>query len=662
MRILGLSGLFGTEQDDYPPRVPTGFFHDAAAALVVDGVAVAAVEEERLNREKHTNKFPVLAAAACLNEAGLTVGDLDGVAYFFDEEFTDQELHLECLKDAKLPFRPSRQLIKERLTTALGPGLTPERIHFVPHHLTHAAAAFRDSGFEDSLVAVIDGNGEAEGVSFYEGRQGRLTLLRGYERRHSLGHFYAAVTRFIGYQDFDEYKVMGLASYGDPERFGPLLSGLLRLEPAGDYHLDVAGLPKLLLDSGLVPRRSRESFSQTYADLAAASQHLLEQAADHLLGYWRETTGLDRLAMAGGVAQNTTYNGRLLASGTFSEVFVHPASHDAGSALGAAYEVERRLGGEGEGTPRPLRSPYLGPGLGPADAIERQLDAWRPHITWRRMERPATETASLLAGGEVVAWVQGRSEFGPRALGNRSILADPREAANRDRVNLLVKKREEYRPLAPSVLDEAAEDLFLIPGTQADHGYMGFVVGVRPERRADLGAVTHTDGTARIQRVSRSANPRYHELIREFGLLTGVPVLLNTSFNNHAEPIVQDVDDAVTTLLTTGLSKLVVDDYLVECAASAPDEAFDRLVPRVPAFCQVETVVNARGSRVAIRRRNSTYGVDVDPETAALLVAATGAPLGELLLSISRQDVVRKEIQTLWEERLVSLRPATEAP
>ncbi|MGY1456753.1 carbamoyltransferase family protein [Streptomyces sp. SS8] len=659
MRILGLSGLFGTEHDDYPPDVSPKFFHDAAAALVVDGVVLAAAEEERFNREKHTNRFPLGATGACLDEAGIGLDEIDAVAYFFDEDFTDRELRLECLNNPRLAFRGSRDLIRERLEKAFGGSLDTERIHFVRHHLTHAEAAYCDSGQAEALVAVVDGNGECEGVSFYAGRPTELTHLVSFPRSDSLGHFYTALTRFTGYYPFDEYKVMGLAPYGDHQRFLPLLSRLCSLGEAGSYTLDVAGLPALLLDAGLTPRRAGDAFDQVYADLAAAGQRLLEDVMFHLLRYWQRATGLTALAVAGGVGQNTSLNGRLLREGPFTDVYVHPASHDGGSALGAAYAVDRKLR-RAPRTRTRLPHVYLGPALGDRTVLTAELERWSSFVTWEEPRDIAARAAGLLVGGEVIGWAQGRSEYGPRALGNRSILADPRPPGNKDRVNSLIKFREAYRPLAPAVLDTRAAEFFELPPTGADHSYMGFVVDVRADRRDALGAVTHVDGTARVQIVRQEQNPLYWRLIEAFGELTGVPVVLNTSFNNNAEPMVQDSRDVLRTLLSTGLSTVVLGPFLVSGRQREPSALLELALSLSP-FCMVSSRHDARGNRTVLCRRNAPeHAQAVSESTAALVRRATTVacvPVRDLLTEDDNPDHVAAELRALWERRLIDLSP-----
>ncbi|MFG2472592.1 carbamoyltransferase [Streptomyces canus] len=658
--ILGLSGLFSSEHDDYPPGVAAEFYHDSAAALVADGRVVAAVEEERFNREKHTNAFPLTAVSACLKQAGIAPDEIGAVAYFFEEGYTDAELMRECVRDPSLRFRPSRQVIQQRLS-GLGRVFRPDQVHFVNHHLTHARAAYRDSGADTALVSVIDGNGETDGVSFYAARGGTLTRLRSYPREHSLGHFYTALTRFIGYRSFDEYKVMGLAPYGEPGRFRELLSGLYQLEDDGGYRLDTAGLEAALFAAGLSPRRTADPFLGIYADLATAGQKLLEDIALHLVRYWQEATELPTLCMAGGVAQNTSLNGRVLELERFAEVFVHPASHDGGAALGAAYEVEHRLGAAPR-RPRPLAHAYLGPAIEEDQELLRELEAWSDFVRWEKPTDIAGAAADRLAAGDIVGWAQGRSEFGPRALGNRSILADPRPAANRGRVNDLVKQREEYRPLAPAVLDTRAGKYFVLPGGKGDHSYMGFVVDVRHEYRDRLAAITHIDGTARLQTVGQTQNPLFWRLIERFGELTGLPVLLNTSFNNNAEPIVQSARDVITCLLTTGLPCVALGPYLVTKRETA-DTAYLNLAPALPAFCFLESRHDANGEHIVVRGRHRARREATVSRSVADLIGRTcsgkNGPAASLLAPSDDPDRIAAELRGLWERRLVALAPAT---
>jgi predicted NodU family carbamoyl transferase len=652
MRVLGLSGLFSTEEAEYPPDVSPAFFHDAAACLVEDGRIVAAVEEERVSRDKHTNRFPIGAVAECLEIAGLRLPDIDTIGYFFDDAFTDRELMLAGLYRPDLPLLACQDLILTRLSEGLRAPAPVGKIFSARHHESHAATAYFHSGFEPALVVVMDGNGENESTSVFAGRGGVLRPLHTYPRNVSLGHYYTLLTRFAGYQDFDEYKVMGLAPYGNPERFADLFAETYQLEQDGEFQLDVDGLASYLLDRGIRPRRSAEPMTAVYRDLAAAGQCALERIARHVIEHWAAVTGLPCLCLAGGVAQNTSLNGRLLSSGSFRGIYVHPAPHDAGAAMGAALLAVQRAGG----TPQPLPDVYLGRDIGSTERIERTLHRWRDQLNWTVPDDLAAAAASLLADGEVIGWAQGRAEFGPRALGNRSLFADPRPTANRDRVNRLIKQREGYRPFAPVVAEADAARFFDLPDATADYGYMGFVIDVRPEYRDQLAAVTHVDGTARVQVLRPGANPALARLLAEFGSRTGVPVLLNTSFNNYAEPIVHTVEDAIVCLLTTGLSALAVGPFLVRRRAAADELPLGALRISLMPHCDVVTVWSAAGRETMVRRRSSKRYSLVVSERLGRLVAE-GGTIDGLGLPPGESAALAGELGRLWDRRLIRLTP-----
>jgi predicted NodU family carbamoyl transferase len=657
--ILGLSGLFGTEHDDPSPDRFQAFYHDSAAALVASGRTLAAVEEERLSREKHSNHFPGAAARACLEVAGVRPAELTGIAYFFDEAFTDVELDLMAAGDPQLVHRPSRETVVGRLSDALGADLSGVPVHFARHHDAHAASAFYDSGLSRALVVVSDGNGEAEGISVYLGEPGGLRRLHAYPREQSLGHFYTAVTRLLGYREFDEYKVMGLASSGDPRPWRSALDGLYALGPAGTYRLDHATVLSRLIRAGARPRRAWEPLTASHRDLAAAAQEALERVTLHVVRHWLAETGLRTLCLAGGVAQNTSLNGRLLGlgPGVLDEVTVPASPHDAGAALGAAMLVDaadRPPPRSGPGR-RYTAGPFLGPHLGEPAEVAARLAAWTGLVEVDQVDDLEREIAAELAAGAVVGWAQGRSEFGPRALGNRSILADPRPAANRDRVNRLVKKREDYRPFAPVVPEPHAGRFFDLGDVRADHSHMGFVVDVLPAARSALGAVTHIDGTARVQVLRPGQNPALWSLLTAFGELTGVPVLLNTSFNNYAEPIVQTVDDAVACLLSTGLTLLGIDRYRVRPVGDIGVLLRGLRVALMP-FCRLVHTVDRTGERWAVVRTPTPGRRTEVSETCGELLRRGGS-VADRGLGRTEEDPLAEEVRLLWDRRLVRLMP-----
>src|SRR5262249_21513820 len=347
---------------------------------------------------------------------------------------------------------------------------------------------------------------------------------------------YLGATRHLGYRFGDEYKVMGLAPYGDPHAYRNVFESIYTLEEKGDYSLAPGAVAEYesvnysAFVNGLQPRRRGDNFTQQHTDFAAALQNTLETIVLHVVQYWSKSTGIPNLCFGGGVAHNCSLNGVILRLGLFSDVFVHPASHDAGAAEGAALTVVHQCGRSPRRAVR-LISASVGPTLGSAADIAQMLNCWSSLIEVEPQDDVVDKAARLLAKGHVLGWAQGASEFGPRALGNRSIIADPRPKENQTRINSMVKKRESFRPFAPVVTPEAASTYFEIPETRANYDFMSFVVKVREERCAELGAVTHVDQTARLQVINPAGNERFYRLVQRFGEITGTPVLLNTSFN-----------------------------------------------------------------------------------------------------------------------------------
>jgi carbamoyltransferase len=493
-------------------------------------------------------------------------------------------------------------------------------------------------------------------------RGGELEALRSLSVPESLGLFYLSVIRYLGYDLFDEYKVMGLAPYGDPAVYREALQAAYKLLPEGRWSICEDRLVEAL--NAYPARRKGAPFTEQHQDLAAALQEALETLAFHLIGYFRETTGHRNLALAGGVSLNCTMTGKLLESGLFDGVFVQPASHDGGCALGAALYEWSRL------NPIDLldlhvEHVYWGSEVGPEDAILNELQRWERLVRTERMDDVISSTAKMLAGDAVVGWVQGRSEYGPRALGNRSILADPRPAANKDRINRMIKKRESYRPFAPSVLEEELHSIFEI----SDHAdvlrFMGFTAQVRPELRASLGAITHVDGSARLQTVSRKTNPKYWELIDAFRQETGIPLLLNTSFNNNAEPIVDSVRDAVVCYLTTGLDMLIVDNFLITRRDDVFEEAFLAFSAWLPEHHFVREVFerDADGRRISAVEIASSYDERrcqrISRRMREFLFSDTSAALPDEMSPDDRKTFVI-ELRELWSERWIRLNDPSE--
>ncbi len=567
------------------------FYHDAAACLVRDGRIVAAAQEERFTRVKHDAAFPTRAVAYCLGEGGLAVSDLDAVA-FYDKPF----LTFERLLETYLAFAPRglgsflRAMpvwLKQKLWT---PDVIAKELRFdgpllfTEHHESHAASAFFPSPFARAAVLTADGVGEWATTSFGVGEGSRLRLLAEQHFPHSLGLLYSAFTYFCGFRvNSGEYKLMGLAPYGEPRFVDTVLSELIDLKPDGSFrlNLDYFTYPVGLAMTGHRfaglfggPRRAPEGpLTQRELDLARSIQAVTEEVVLRLARHVHRETGESNLCLAGGVALNCVANGRLLREGPFENVWIQPAAGDAGGALGAALAAWHAWAG-GPRTPVPgdaMQGSFLGPSFSPeevAAVLEREGLGERLDTEDELTRR----TAKLLAEGHTVGWFQGRMEFGPRALGHRSILADPRGLGVQRTVNLKIKFRESFRPFAPAVLAARAGELFVL---DAESPYMLLVAPVRGASGTGTGlgrrhhvespipAVTHVDGSARVQTVTPERTPLFHRLLRAFEAETGCPVLVNTSFNVRGEPIVCTPEDALRVFRRTHLDALVLGPYLV---------------------------------------------------------------------------------------------------
>jgi len=665
MLCLGFSGGLNLVHEN-PLEIPSAFTHDGAAVLVRDGEVVAAIEEERLNRIKHSNKFPVNSLRFCLERQGIQMRDIDCFAFYATQEYCNALLaRIFLSRPAMKTQLEAKTVMHQLLQRQFECEIDPARITFVRHHMAHAVSAYALSGFERSLVVAIDGYGDFLSGLVAIGEGGSLRETETFPQSKSLGVLYLDVIQFLGYGPFDEYKVMGLAPYGNPDTYRPILRGLYELLPDGGYELYLDRVPAALMGQIKI-RKKGEPFTQQHKDLSAALQEALEEIVMHMMRHRRYATGQRNLCLAGGVAHNCTMNGKILYSGLFDRVFVQPASHDAGCALGAALYVSQL-----QGKPAPCKQMehvYWGTDVDDGDAVAAELRRWQGLISFERSPNVARDAAKLMADGYVVGWVQGQSEFGPRALGNRSILADPRPAENKGRINQMVKKREAYRPFAPSVLEEDAGEFFDLPPGSEPFPFMIFVVNVREDKRELLQAITHVDGTARIQTVSRKSNRRYWELIRAFKDITGIPVLLNTSFNNNVEPIVDSVRDAVVSYLTTGLDYLVVGDFIARKSASSWE---DRLLLEVslPEYVRIQQTraYTGPGKTATMCEMRTTFDsqihVPISVQLCRLLMALEGQPsilelfqLHAIESESERQGLVH-ELTELWVQRLVQFHP-----
>ncbi|MBS2966521.1 hypothetical protein KGA66_26010 [Actinocrinis puniceicyclus] len=583
MKVIGFSGLHnsvaykrralpGLDEREY--RVIQGL--DSAAALVVDGEVRAAAAEERYTGEKATGAFPVNALRECLDRAGLRPDELDAVAHGF--AYRAAELALD---DPYLAERYAQVYDPAVQTTWLSesfPGVDwASRLVPVPHHLAHAASAYYPSGFQDGLVLVADGMGETESLTVATGVGGKLEVLYRVPAMHSLGTLYGVFTLYLGFDMMmDEYKVMGLAAFGDRKRHFTELMNMVRLRDQGVVTVPFLAADRTLLERethrGVLaeltelfgpPRVPGSPVEQRHRDIAASLQATVETCLLHVLRHYRRETGLRDLCYAGGVALNCTANGLIARSRLFDRVFIPPGAGDDGSAVGAALYVQATR--EPETPITAMSMPYWGSTYTAeqiGSVVRTRTDCEVRHLP--DYAELAADTAAALERGEVVAWFQGGMEFGPRALGNRSILADPRDERMRDHINALIKRREDFRPFAPVVTAESAAELFEIePGQEDRYRHMLFTTKTRAEHRDRLGAVTHFDGTARVQSLRGEDNPRLWGLLNAFAARTGVPVLLNTSFNLRGQPIVRDPGTAVDTFLRGGLDRLVIGDFVL---------------------------------------------------------------------------------------------------
>jgi carbamoyltransferase len=650
MKILGISGTLQLihEKSD-------GEKHDAAAVLLIDGSVVSAIEEERLNRIKHTDKFPGQAIRFVLRQAGISMKDLDQICYYSLPNY-----FFEKGEPISLAGK-----IQEVARVALGCEIDEKKLYFVHHHLAHAFSTFCMSGFQRSLVLSIDGQGDGISGMVLNGEGKKLDVLEKYSIPNSLGVYYLHVIYLLGYRQFDEYKVMGLAPYGNPGAYRDIFKSFYTLLPEGRYSIDLKKVKKLYL---LAPRRQKgEPFTQVHKNIAAALQESVEEIVMHILRYYQTKTRHTRLCLAGGVAHNCSMNGKILYSGMFEEVFVQPAAHDAGCALGAALYRYHEL--ESQAKFSTLTHLYWGTPTGDSDTILKTLTCWEDFLQYEKVDKIARTAAQLMAEGAVVGWMQGRSEFGPRALGNRTIAADPRPPENKDIINEMVKKREAYRPFAPSVMEEYVEEYFQLPAKTGKFPYMIFVVKVKQDKQRLLGAITHVDGTARIQTVSAETNPLYWQLIDEFRKITGIPIILNTSFNNNAEPIVDSVNDAIVCYITTRLNYLVIGDYLIK-KKEVPPETHTKLLPFLPRhniLIQTNRYISMNEpARIYEIKNNFENGYQAELSSGVfhILNQADGKTSLEELMkktNVPGEETKKKildEILDLWGKRFIGLNPA----
>lgn len=549
------------------------FDHDTAFSLIKDGVLIAALEEERFNREKHTRLTPVESINQCLRAADIDRNDISYVGINLKPSLLYRD---RLLKYSARFFPHSLRyfqncvivniIVSSRVAAIRRIFPRKVKIIFINHHLSHAASVFFVSEFEKAAILTTDAFGEISASAFFVGEGNKIRLLAAQSLPDSLGLLYNVFTLFLGFGYYDAGKVMGLAPYGEPSYYDHFQE-IIRLLPEGGIKIDLSyfnyhlysyenyATRKFYKIFGQ-PRQRESPIEKRYRDIAASLQKRIEDALLHMARYLYERTKCKNLCLAGGVALNSVANGRILQETPFENIFIQPAAGDAGCSLGCAYYIHHQILDK----PRTfvMRDAYTGISYSEVE-IEEELK--RKNLKYTRYEDIEAQTAKRLADGKIVGWFQGRMEFGPRALGNRSILADPRDAKMKDIVNERVKHREGFRPFAPSILEEEAGNYF-----ECDYPspYMTLVYRVEPEKRSVIPAVTHIDGTARVHTVAEETNPRYYKLIKEFAKITGVPVILNTSFNVRGEPIVCSPYDAVQCYLKTEMDCLVMSNYILE--------------------------------------------------------------------------------------------------
>ena len=558
------------------------FYHDAAACLIKDGKIVAAASEERFTRKKYDESFPINAIKYCLKEAGITIDEIDYIG-FYDKPFLKFErilsTYLSVFPRGLISFYSALPIwLKKKLWI---PQIIRKELNykgkiiFIDHHLSHAASSFLVSPFEKAAILTLDGVGEWETGTKGKGEGNKITLTHSINFPHSLGLLYSAFTYYLGFRvNSAEYKVMGLASYGKPTYYDLIKKEIVDIKEDGSFKLNMKYFAYhygLVMTSkrfhklfGGPPRKPESEVTERHQDIAASIQKVTEEIVLKMVNSLYKETKIDNLCLAGGVALNCVANGRIWRETPFKNIFIQPAAGDAGGAVGVAFYIWNSILNK----PREFiwQDNYLGPQFS-KEEIRKFLEERK--IPYQELEDKdlIKKVAKLIAEGAIIGWFQGRMEWGPRALGNRSVLADPRRTDMKELVNKMIKFREEFRPFAPSILEEFAGEYL---DMDIPSPYMLFTANVKEEKKKVIPAVTHVDGTSRHQTVNKKQNPRYYALLYEFYKLTGVPVLLNTSFNLRSEPIVLSPSDAYLCFMRSGLDYLVLENFLLDKKEQPP--------------------------------------------------------------------------------------------
>ena len=562
----------------------SSYAHESSCSLIKDGEIKSIIEEERLNREKHTWKLPILSIKKCLEMEKISINDIDHFTFFWQpkKEISGNLNHFiryfpSTLNTLIASSGGGEMNSIERINAMkkIGNALQEEfnlsnrpQIEFTEHHLAHVASSFFVSEFEKSAILILDGRGESISTSMYSGEKNKITKISETKVPHSLGHFYAAITDYLGFKPFfDEWKVMGMSAYGKDD-YVEKFSNLIELSPNGQFRLNLKyfnfhthGSSKWVSDYFIKEfgeKRSPDSeYDQRHFDIAFGLQRIIEKIGVHLANFLYDQTKTPNLCLAGGVALNVLMNREIILQTPFTNLFIQPIAHDAGTSFGSAlYFYHHKLKKDRSFQ---FKHTYWGPEYSNVQIEKVLLDS---NLTYHKSNNIAQETAQQIANEKIVGWFQGRMEAGPRALGNRSITVSPLKAEMKDRLNERVKRREYFRPFAPSILEERVSDFFEMP-KNTNSPYMILSGKVKEEKRKIIPAVTHADNTARVHTVNSNDNLKYWNLINEFGKITGVPVLLNTSFNEN-EPIVCTPTEAVECFLRTDFDILSIGDFLVK--------------------------------------------------------------------------------------------------
>ncbi|MBD64185.1 MAG: carbamoyl transferase [Halobacteriovoraceae bacterium] len=556
----------------------SSFVFDSSACLLIDGKLICAVQEERFSREKNTGVFPEESIRFCLESNGLSINDIDHVAFYWKPfiGLTDRIYQIFKTLPDSLQFWGSHSgkwidmLNCERILKRKFPGEHKFKFHNVLHHLSHAASGFLVSSYKDANILVMDGSGEIDSTSLCYGKGSNIEIVKSVKFPHSMGYAYVSITHYLGFKpDSDEYKVMALASMGKESKYYEMFCDLIKLTKDGGYHFDLSffnyhkgGRDPWVSDKFIQkfgPLRSKkETIEKRHQDIAWALQKRLEDVALHSVKYLKKIRPSDNLVITGGCGLNCIMNETLVKMSGYKNVSVNSAPHDAGAAIGAAFWVQNNT----LRNPRKFvfNSAFLGPEFSNQEIKEclEKTDLKYIELKWEELTK---QVALHIREKRIVGWFQGRTEFGPRALGNRSILADPTVKEMKDIINYRIKHREPFRPFAPAILEEEVGNYF---EENRSLPFMTFILKVKSNISQKIPAVVHFDDTARVQTVNKSINPQFHSLINEFEKLSGVPILLNTSFNDNGEPIVNTPSDAIKCFKQTGLDYMAIGNYLVK--------------------------------------------------------------------------------------------------